>query len=257
MKKLFAFCSLFVIIGQTGYSQILYHDIIPDTTIGSGSVNTCFNLHPPAAPAEFSICRYPDLRVLIEINGPPGSGEILMSTGFPAKLESGNNIGPSGTWSALNTSSEHVLSADGNGNWRSNAQDKYLGFRFKNTTGVWLYGWLKMSIADDASAFTVKEWAYGSAGANINAGDKPTTGISITGNTAPVKLILEDKKIHFSHLINGRRFYFIATDMSGRQVIKKDFNSGETITVNGFAPGIYLIHLYNNEDHYRFKISIP
>lgn len=187
MKKILLLPAI-LSVGLTAYAQIRYHDIVPDSTINDWNVYV-ISLSGTAHQANshfIDIWFHPTPEVVINtaISEPC---EILFdaSGNLIAKLDSNAVVGSGGKW---NVAGYDPLSSGGQGNWQSNAADKYLGFRFKKST-TWWYGWLKMTVASGAASFTVKEWAFDSSGADIKAGQKTaSTAVYTVNNSSGLKL---------------------------------------------------------------------
>jgi hypothetical protein len=112
---------------------------------------------------------------------------------YLARLPAGTLIGPASNFSTSpggevfidNLTESTILSGFGDGIWAP-ASDGYLGFRFNPTGTQELYGWGHVSISDDATILTLKDWAYESSGAPIPAGvvPEPTTNLLVLTSLA-------------------------------------------------------------------------
>ncbi len=256
MKKLLSFLILMVCFGWSSRAQIVHHNIDPDSTFGGGPALKYYVLQPPSV-AQFHFFWSPDNKVYMQVHGTFGSGEVLMNAGYPAKLQPGANIAATGTWHEA-AGPTGYLHADGNGNWRSDATDKYIGFRFKSSSGAWQYGWLKMTVAPGPASFTVKEWAYQSvAGVPIQAGQLATTGIGNLSNDPGIKLAVQGRTIQVLHGNEYAKYQYIITDAQGRNVQQGKVGAQEAIGVPGLASGVYVLRLLGNGYASRFKIALP
>lgn len=191
----------------------------------------------------------------MEVHGIFGNGELLYDGSWPAKLESGDMIGPSGTW----LESPGPLNRDGNGHWQTNAADKYIGFRFKRTTAAsgWYYGWLKMTVAPGAASFTVKAWAYKTQpGIAIAAGDMSATAVASVSYDNHIGMTMTDKKIRFTRLRPGAHFTAAVADINGRVVHKAQISGGEAVDLGALPAGVYAILLSGDGHTYRFKAEL-
>ena len=257
MKKLLSLCCLMLCVGLNSQAQIIHRDINPDSTFGGGAGLAYYVLQPPGLP-QFHIFWNIGNMVYLEVHGTAGNGEVLMQDGYPAKLQTANNIAPAGTWLEA-AGPTGFLSASINGNWRSDATDKYIGFRFKASAGSgWHYGWLKMTVANAGASFTVKEWAYqATAGVAIKAGEMPSTGIGPDINDPGIGLEVYGRTIYFLHRNDRRSHQYLITDAQGRNIKQGRILSQESIDVQHLAPGVYMIRFYGSGYNSRFKIALP
>ena len=257
MKRLLFLLCLTLGFTQTGNAQIIHHDINPDTTLGGGLVLSYFIVQPPPSLAQFHIFWNTGNMVYLEVHGTFGFGEVLMNADYPAKLQSGETISTAGTWHEA-AGPSGFLSASINGNWRSDATDKYIGFRFKSATGDWHYGWLKMTVAAAGASFTVKEWAYQSvSGVAIKAGERASTGIGTLTNDPGIDLEIHERLIYILHNDEYAKYQYLITDAQGRNVQQGKVGAQESIDVQSLAAGVYMLRFYGNGYLSRFKIALP
>lgn len=258
MKRLlFLFCFT-ALLSQSSKAQIIHHNINPDTTLGGGATLAFFVVQPPPSLAQFHIFWNIGNMVYLEVHGTFGNGEVMMNAGYPAKLQSGNNITSAGTWHEA-AGPSGFLSASINGNWRSDATDKYIGFRFKSSAGSgWHYGWLKMTVAEAGASFTVKEWAYqATADVPIKAGELSGTGIDIYRQGPWIELNVSNRTIYFLHLESGTKYRYLITDLSGRNIRQGNIGIDESINVNNLASGTYVVQVLSKDYSSRFKVALP
>jgi hypothetical protein len=172
---------------------------------------------------------------------------------YPAKLNSGDSISPSGKWKVV---SYDPLNSAGMGNWQASAIDKYLGFRIKNS-GSWKYGWLKMSIASGAVSFTVSEWAINIQGDKpINAGQTVATGVGKISAGDDIRIVLHDKQLSFLNLENNTSYKAAITDIQGKVVYSGALLAQQNIDIATMAPGIYIAQLAADGFERYFKIQV-
>ncbi|MGN6477546.1 MAG: T9SS type A sorting domain-containing protein [Flavipsychrobacter sp.] len=245
MKKIL-FTQLLVLLATISFGQINYHDINPDTTVNTWNA---FVIQPTPGSTDIVIWWHPSPEVVIQTHG---NAEILFETSsaLPAKLNAGDSIAPSGHWIA---GDYDALSSGGTGNWVTNATDKYIGFRFKNSGNTWYYGWLKMSVGAGASSFTVKEWAYNTTGSKINAGQVGTTGIS-TMQAKLVTIYPNPAKDYLQLKYDAdENTTMIITNATGTTVTRGEFSKGMSnpiISLGNLAPGTYHIVLSSSNSYY-------
>lgn len=237
MKKLLFTISILTTSGIASYSQISYHDINPDTTVNTWDA---FTITPSSSPSNDIVVWFHLLpEVVIQTHG---LCEILFdSNSFPAKLNAGDSISSSGIWMA---GTYNPLSSGSSGNWQTNATDKYIGFRFKNST-TWYYGWLMMSVAPGAASFTVKEWAFNASGNQINAGQTNTTGITSTAHRTAITTYPNPvwDKIQLEWEVTDAAILTI-TNATGLVIKRIELVKGSrvhTLETNDLVPGVYNI----------------
>lgn len=234
-------------------AQIIFHDIQPDTTV-SGAESGFFSLKPVAGDPEIVIRYFPaPASISAEQHG---NCELLFRDGFPARLQQDDNIAAASvSWSPAAI----ALNSGGSGNWQSDATDKYLGFRFRKTAGgAWHYGWLKMTVAANASSFTVKEWAYDNeAGKAILAGQKAGTPISGPAAGPAPGVSLSSDGLQFTGLEAAAKYKAAVYSADGRQLVQGTLNAGGLLPLGNIPQGIYLIRLGNDRQQYHLKLMIP
>src|ERR1043165_7973769 len=135
MKKMIAAAAL-LIACNTVNAQIYFHNITPDTTGGTWNA---FQVQPSTTPStDITIWWHPSPEVVVQTHG---NCQIMFATdSLPAKLEIGDSISASAIW---NAGDYDPMSSSGSGHWTADADEKHLGFRFKNGSSGWYYGWLK------------------------------------------------------------------------------------------------------------------
>ncbi|MCH8902930.1 MAG: T9SS type A sorting domain-containing protein [Bacteroidetes bacterium] len=143
----------------------------------------------------------------------------------------------------------HIVSQiSSGGNWLG-ATDKYVGLKF-NISGKNHYGWVRFTVAADAGAFTVKDYAYESiADSAITAGDtavltslKPVAkqNISVYSFGNKVHINLADQNSFNSNLE--------IIDLDGKQVYTGKLRQRDNlIQVDGIVTGIYLVRIESAE----------
>lgn len=249
MKKiLFAlfvpFCS-----SLTANAQIVYHDVNPDTTINSWSVaSPCFMGKTGNINGRYvDIWWHPGPEVVIN----PMNVEILYDASgtYPAKLNLNDSITPAGQWKKV---PYDALSASGNGNWQTDATDKYLGFRYNDSTQM-QYGWIKLTVAAGATSFTIKEWAHRPL--KINAGQTNTTSVQhIVDNN--IELVMQNRQLSFSNLAAGHDYTVTIAGMDGRVVKRTSIKDKNTVGIGELATGVYVVKLAGNDEAAGFKIGV-
>ncbi len=250
MKKIL-FTQLFVLLATISFGQINYHDINPDTTVNTWNA---FVIQPTPGSTDIVIWWHPSPEVVIQTHG---NAEILFETSsaLPAKLNAGDSIAPSGHWIA---GDYDALSSGGTGNWVTNATNKYIGFRFKNSGNTWYYGWLKMSVGTGASSFTVKEWAYNSAGGKINAGQLGTTGIGTIAQMKTLSMYPNPATTQVQLQYQAEENTVMTITNAAGNVVKtmelRKGNRNPVVEIGDWAAGMYYLTIRETESNFAGTI---
>ena len=200
---------LLALIATQAQAQIIYTDVIPDSTYNASS-DTCsldvdndgdidFLIVQSTLQAEcetqFSIkCPGTRPRSWVKITST-GANAAAETASYASQLPQGDAIGPALTW---NNTTAQVLLTQGvptcsgspvcnlgsfTGSWLNGASldsPKFLGLRFESA-GSTFYGWARLSIPANGTSFTLKDYAYNSVpAAAILAGDDGTGFVGIT-----------------------------------------------------------------------------
>lgn len=248
MRKLITLLTILVWTADSN-AQITYHNIEPDTTVNSWDA---FQLKPSTVPSnDITIWWHPAPEVVVQTHG---NCQVLFDdTSLPSKLEFGDTITTTANW---NAGAYDTLSYGSTGNWTFGANDKYLGFRFKNTTSSWYYGWLMMSVAPGASSFTVSEWAYNSvAGQPIKAGQADATGI-VSAKREQIEIRSANGSLQFTGLHAGTNYPISISNTNGQIVHTTNIRASESLDISGYAKGVYIVALVANGFVYSFKLPV-
>jgi len=266
-------------------AQIMYTDVIPDTTVNT--VNGAYQLdlnNDGTADFAFSYQQIPitfgttgggtaqyTYDVVLGQPANPTTNQIdtavvrsAANPGFPQSDVHANGapIGPSNLWfSGYGTGNAHFLAAastydPATYNWGSfnGAVDQYVAMKF-DISGQTHYGWMRLDVAANANSFTVKDYAYdATANTPINAGDM-TTGIAqhlLNG----VKVFAFDNKVNIS-LGDVTNASVLITDMTGRVVINATLPSGnEQFNLSAQSAGMYLVTVATATGRSTTKVSV-
>lgn len=257
IRQLFSLAAFAAFFPLSATAQIRYHDIVPDTTVGSGTV----------AGMVPSFAFYGAIGGSLQLmwNDAPGVGalahpgiEVLCGAGgLPEKLNAGADISPAiGCWYE---NTIKPLSQAGAGNWLSDAENKYLGFRIKAASGA-RYGWVRLSVVSSGTVTcVVKDWAYQETlNQPIKAGQTSnTTGISLINNKEGVRLALEGRSFRFYNLDAGERYGLTLLNLQGAVLLRRQIAQDEQIPVPELAAGLYLLHLDSPKGRAYFKLMLP
>jgi hypothetical protein len=241
-------------------SQITYIDIDPDTTISENGGYYNIDVNGDDS-AEFQIIRQSsptnnesvDINILKENCYVAG---IIGDCAFAVEYHLNDSIGPESWWHLYYN---HFLMAFiGASVCLSSGQfigdtNVYLGLKWIET-GITHYGWFRVDVADDATWFTVKDYAYSSS--TILAGQKSSTYLDefeesdlfqIFNNDIRISVKpKEETSISDVHLLN----------MLSQEVPSKYTNSEVVIDKQMIPPGLYLLYLKTNKVVHILKILI-
>ena len=210
LKKFSVFMVTAMLFSVSANAQIVYTDVIPDTTVSATTGFYNLDLNNDGI-ADFKILRtyafscaagncsgYLDNGVKIT---PFNLNEVADSVNvYPFALNSGADVKNSGyNWaSAASQTLEYYHTgrnrggrfgactpcgtSTSTGNWKG-AIDKYLGLRFTVGSNLY-YGWARLNVSSTGASFTIKDYAYNTVpDQNIIAG-------SITVSTLPLPVVL-------------------------------------------------------------------
>jgi len=121
------------------------------------------------------------------------------------------------------------------------ATDKFLGANFTVGPNTH-YGWVRLTVAADASTVTIKDYAYNTVAADqINAGQMVNLQNIPLDNKVTIKTQMDQAIVNVTpDLIGGE---IVMVDMTGKEVksiIISDVNT--TITFEGVETGIYMLN---------------
>ncbi len=281
VKKLASYSALagaFVLVNSGASAQVVYTDVVPDETIGTGDsydldmnndgdVDFTINMTSLTIPSLFYTVAYHSVYYDAVINFMkiyPTSGNAVnaytLSTasggtvGYGYALNNGENIGP--TANMLDNSTQYlgaylgildypgpgdIYSFSSFGEWPTKA-DKYLGVRFNAADGDH-YGWVRITC--DNLEITISDYAYaGTPDATIGAGDLPTA----------VQTLLADDQLSaysFGNTINvivkdikSTSASVSVFNLAGQKVYQDGLNlNGMQITLNDVATGNYTLQV--------------
>lgn len=253
MRKTLLLTTIAAALAGSASAQIKYHDINPDTTISTWDMVTIapiVKLPGYGTSNAIDIWWHPVPEVVV--NGWNDCEVLYDAAGtYPAMLKAGDSISASGTWKKPNYD---PLNKAGVGNWTTNATDKYLGIRAKNN-GVWNYAWLKMTVANAAASFTVKEYAAETSGKKINAGVNTSTTITYTTQEYKLNIVTTAGAIDIAGLEGTNNITL--TDIGGRVVYNTVATAGKhSISTQQLTKAVYILRIGNGEKHIATKVQL-
>lgn len=253
MRKTLLLTTIAAALASSASAQIKYHDINPDTTISTWDMVTIAPIvklpgygtsnaidiwwHPVP---EVVVNAWNDCEVLYDASGT-----------YPAMLKAGDSISASGTWKKPGYD---PLNKAGVGNWTTNATDKYLGIRAKNN-GVWNYAWLKMTVANAAASFTVKEYAAETSGKKIIAGNKTSTTIQYIPTAYKLDITTAMGTLQIAGMEGDNNITL--TDINGHIVYNATTTSGNhNINTQQLSKAVYILRISNGEKQKAVKVQL-
>jgi hypothetical protein len=250
-------------------AQITYVDVNPDATVNTG--NSPYNL-------DFNNDANPDLIFAVQAGSGAGSttymgipftysyegvfanvgagaGAAVMgsitgssSTFAPAALNDGDPI-PTGQFGSggglayagiINVPAFSLLDYPISGGDFIGLDDVFLGARFTNSAATH-YGWVRLSVAADATTITIKDYAYNSVATDpINAGQTLNLDHIAVENKVTIKTQLDQAFVNVTpDLIGGE---IVIVDLSGKEMVSAAITDIlTTIPFEGIDTGIYML----------------
>lgn len=238
----FFFFALVSLFSFTSQAQIIYTNLDPDVKVEGWEV---YQLKLDAGTnMTMDIWKHPSEVVVNSLNS---NFEVMVDNqNLPVALNAGTAIDASATWMKP---SYTALWDGANGNW-NNAQNKYMGLRFKKDN-AWHYGWAKLEIDATPTYFIISEYAYNSAGdAALQAGEGAgTTGINDEpAQTSFTTIYPNPSEGNFSirtdrPLQNSR----VEIVNCQGQIVQTLTGNESAISIDGLSKGIYLVRILNQE----------
>jgi len=255
---LFLFVIAVAFYANDVHGQIIYTDIDPDTTISAPTGNVkqySLDLNNDGIIDFYfkHFCLLPGDDFVEAYSSAGQEGEMLVDNdNFPFALNALFEISSNCSFWHCSASGSTSSALYLNKHWWG-ATDKYLGVRIKINT-QWHYGWVRMSVYNDATGFCIKDYAYESlpettinAGQNvagINQNIKNRTKIFVINNTIVVNTFedIKDQKI-------------IIQDIQGRRLkTVKILQNEEIIDISSFCSGVYLVSIIDKSGSVTKKI---
>lgn len=251
-------------------AQITYVDVNPDATVNTGNspYNLDFNndanpdvIFAVQAASGSGSASYMGLPFTYSYEGVfanvgAGAGAAVMgaitgssSTFAPTALNDGdpiNNAGQFGSGGGLayagivNIPAFGVIDYPATGGEFIGLDDVFLGARFTNS-GATHYGWIRLSVAADATTITIKDYAYNSVAADaINAGQTLNLDHIAVENKVTIKTQLDQAFVNVTpDLIGGE---IVIVDLSGKEMVNVAITDIlTTIPFEGIDTGIYML----------------
>ena len=272
LKKGYAFIVTAMMFSVSAHAQIVYTDVDPDLTItqsDTGSVvqgvdinnDGIIDINMTAAWGEGYSPQwgfYTTKRVDV---GCSAGSQLLMYYYFNVLVlaQPLSNTAPidsaSQTWSDIPFGATLVVNTIGGnndpfGDW-SDTTDRYLGIRIPEG-GDWLYGWVRVSVAQDSISFTIRDYAYNSIpNQPILAGQTVATGIIENSFASSINLYPNPANKHLTIALgsNNQKVEVTIADITGKIIYTTISTDTEKIEVNtkDFAAGMYVVQIQGAE----------
>lgn len=255
MKKIvFSFLSTFLMAGMS-YGTILVTN--QDTTIGVGQsfdidldgdsqTDYTFSVHMLSTGYTVFVEAMTDYSVAAKHFHMPDHHDAVL------KFAYGDSLGLE--WMSGMDSLTMYNSEDSTGQWPG-AIDMYIGFKFISGSNEH-WGWMKASVAADASTVTLKEYAYeDDPNTPITAGQDIASGIHITSQDT-WSLTLANRMLSVSGKSVNQNLNLRLFDLSGKQVNTYQMPVNATISLEGIRTGIYLMEISDGEQKAIQKLFI-
>jgi len=239
------------------FGQVIYTDVDPDEVLNGDNFIYHLDLNNDGTE-DFSIVNIISsflAEVAIDMetsNAVAGTmGTIMGSDVFFAYAMSTNEIGPSLNWLADSFAELFAeIFTEQYGLW-DDVENKFAGLRLM-VDGETHYGWVRLDVSNTPHT-TVKDYAYNATP------DMPITPDFEAVSTPEIALanIFVSENMLNIHLINEEHTIAIITNMLGEQVYMNECRAvHETIDVNGFTPGLYVVSVNQNGKIYSKLVNL-
>ncbi len=265
LEKLSAFICTTMMFSVSANAQIVYTDIIPDTTVNTNNgvyhldLNndgiTDFNITYTTAATGHST----HINVFIRIT-PLGANKVGNDTTYPSALSlnslinsssfiwlsNANQILTEKVWHIFGLTNPPTYFASYSGNWNG-ASNKDIPLQLDVSSQKY-YGWLRLNVASGAVSFTVKDYAYNTIPDQpILAGQTITTGIIENSFASSINLFPNPADNHVTIALgsNNQKVEVTIADITGKVIYTTIITDTQMIEVNtyDFAEGIYIVQI--------------
>ena len=273
LKKLYAclpvgmaFIITAMILSVSANAQIVYHDIVPDTTITALYATYTYNLDLNGdGTTDFLIKaarprgRYPESPITSYTSITPQGSNTFISTTLNTvkKLAFGDTISSNQAWH--NTTFQYLKQwyqqfsippvTTNTGDW-DNVVDGYVGLQLING-GQTYYGWVRMdvSVSTSFASMTIKDYAYNSIpNQPIFAGETTiATGIIENSFASSINLFPNPAENHLTITLgsNNKKVEVSVADITGKIIYSTTASETQLVEVNtkDFVEGIYFVQI--------------
>ncbi|GAB4254368.1 MAG: hypothetical protein Kow0079_10590 [Vicingaceae bacterium] len=252
-------------------AQVVYTDVNPDQTFSTSGDSYNLDLNGDAIvdfTLKFDINTYSSgaytANIVQIVNGTGnqnlGQGAPGNNWNYPSVLSSGDTIGSAGPWiSGANVVSglaSYWVGSGSYGYWGGQSM-KFLGLKF-DIGGNTHYGWARVSVASQATGFTIHDYAYESTpNTEIIAGNMGSTSISENTTMKNVKVFVADKNLNINIPSAYQGYNVKVVDITGKVVVNTTLNKNKNIiSLNEFTNGVYLVLIEGNKEAFAQKVIL-
>ena len=274
LKKLSTFIVTAMLFSATANAQIIYTDVIPDSTIycvGNPTLNYNLDLNNDANNDFILTAYYYGMQYISCVYASPLNGNALKDTSIntinvPIPLQFNtvidSNLLLQQSW---DTSGYNVLKKIGipgpPGLW-DNLSDYYLGLKLLQS-GQTYYGWvrLRVDVTSSYASFIIRDYAYNSIpNQPILAGETIATGVIENSFASSICLFPNPANNHLtiSFGSNNKKVEVTIADITGTIIYKTSAFAAQKIEVNTkeFAEGVYLVQVQSEDFSATKKLVI-
>jgi len=271
LKKLYAFIVTAMMFSASANAQIVYTDVIPDSTlycpVSNGIVTKNYNLdlnndanNDFILTAIYYYSAKKGVATYSDVTASPLNGNAVKDTldvsiplQFNAVIDSNLLLNQSWQTSGSHSLKTVVDDKGGGGDtiwgiW-DNLSDYYLGLRLLQS-GQTYYGWvrLRVDVTSSYASIIVRDYAYNSIpNQPILAGQTNTTGINDNSFTSSINIYPNPATNYLTIALGGsnQKIGVTITDITGKIIYRLTTNETNKIEVNtkDFAEGIYVVRI--------------
>ena len=259
LKRFYAFIILAMFSFSVANAQIVYTDIIPDTTflclLTNSSIKTYHLDLNNDGTNDFniiSVSNYAHLKYLrVAIIPQEGNSYITNSINTAKKIFVNDTIGLAQVWNDTTTQNLRAYTYVNThyvGEW-INETNKYLGLELI-VAGQVYFGWARLDVNVDSlfSTFTIKDYAYNSTPNQfILAGDTGTGLTGIIENIASSSLNIFPNPVTNNLTITlnnyNKKIELIISNITGKIIYATTIGEAQKleITTRDFSEGVYFV----------------
>ena len=266
LKSYTAFAGSIALFGSQSDAQIVYTDIIPDSTTIVGGNFYDLDLNNDGIS---------DFKIQLKISGGTSftsqqvsvspvtsngvAGDTVGMYVYPFALNAGDTVKLGLQFNLTSNQSMGSYFGPGAsyGNWIG-ATDKYLGLSFYIGPDLY-YGWARLDIDSVADKFTIKDYAYNATiGAPIIAGQ---TGVGIHENSLDNNVLIysydKNVKISFLNTLDATNADVKITNTLGQEIFRSTaVNKEMDINLSDKRAGIYFVTVTEKNGVFTKKINL-
>jgi hypothetical protein len=266
LKSFSAMASTIIAAVNTGNAQVVYTDIVPDSTVNTngGEYNLDLNndgtfdfkFNVTLNPGGSASAAYTKVGVT-PLNSNGIAGSTAGAYVYPFAMNNGDSINASLSFNmGSNQSMGSYWGASYTyGNW-TGVNDKYIGLKL-DVAGVTRYGWARLDVDAHGTTFTIKDYAYETMpDTGIPAG-ATVTGIHENQNQADDISVYSSEKTIIINQQNNLSGLVIVTNSLGQEISRTSVAGTQTkISLENAAPGIYFVTVTKESTRITKKVFI-